>query len=157
MSDKPKLAPEAYNIKFPKNTLVKLRVREASNERSKNGHRMHKITLEIIDNAPVAVDGKEIDINGLDIMTFSVMTEKTLPFANKIRQAFGFSDLTSEGEINDADAKDYIGQVCYALVESTEQERVNELTKEKVLDPYTGKVMVTYRREITEWIARPRE
>lgn len=150
--EKKKLVPEAYNIRLPKNTLLKLRVREAENTKTKETQNpMHNLTLEVIESAPI----NNVDINGLDFYERAVLTEKALPFANKLRAAFGFHELKTIDDINRADARDFIGQVCFAICESSEEERVNELTKEKVLDPYTGKPMVTYRRRVVEWVPKP--
>lgn len=152
---KKKLAPEAYNIQFPKNTVLKLRVREASNETSKASKApQHKLILEVIEAAPVEVNGESIDINGLEFYSYSTLTEKALTFANRVRAAFGFSDLTKD-DFSRADAREFIGQTCYAIVESTEEDRVNEATKEPVKDPYTGQVMKIQQRRIVEWIRKP--
>jgi len=154
---KKRLVSEAYNIKFPKNTLLQLRVTEAKNQKSKtNNNPQHVLTLEVINCAPFEVDGEPIDINGLEFTSYSTLVEKALEFANRVRRAFGFSDLTPS-TIDSADCREYVGQVCWAFVESSEEDRINELTKEVVKDPYTGQAMKTYRRNITEFVAKPRE
>lgn len=153
---KKKLQTEAYNIRFPKNTLLNFRVIEAKKQQSKQNNPQHVLTLEVINSAPFDVDGENIDINGLEFMSFSTLTSKALEFANRVRRAFGFNDLT-EQDIDSADPKEYIGQVCWAIVESTEEDRINELTKEPVIDPYTGRPMKTYQRRIVEWVPKPKE
>lgn len=155
--ERKKLASEAYNLQFPKNTILQLRVREATNETSKNSKApQHKLILEVINSAPFEVNGEPIDINGLEFYSYSTLTEKALPFANKVRAAFGFSELKAD-DIARADAREFIGQTCYAIVESSEEDRINELTKEPVKDPYTGATMKTYQRRIVEWIAKPKD
>lgn len=156
-TEKKKLAPEAYNLQFPKNTILKFRVREATNEKSKATQSpQHKLILEVIEADPFEVNGESIDINGLDFYSYSTLTAKALPFANRVRAAFGFNDLT-ESDIGQADAREFIGQTCFAIVESAEEDRINELTKEPVKDPYTGQTMKTYSRRIVEWIKKPKD
>lgn len=154
---KKKLAPEAYNIRFPKNTLLQLRVSDAKAQKSKTSNSpQHVLTLEVINTAPFEVDGESIDINGLEFTSYSTLTVKALEFVNRTRRAFGFDDLT-QSTLDSADCREYIGQVCWAFVESSEEDRINELTKEVVKDPYTGQPMKTYRRNITEFVAKPKE
>lgn len=154
---KKKLAPEAYNVRFPKNTLLQLRVVEAKAQKSKSSNNpQHVLTLEVINSAPFEVDGESIDINGLEFTSYSTLTTKALEFVNRVRRAFGFDDLT-ESTMNSADCREYVGQICWAFVESSEEDRINELTKEIVKDPYTGQPMKTYRRNITEFVAKPKE
>ena len=152
---KKRLATEAYSIRFPKNTMLQLRCREAKKQKAKSsGNPQHVLTLEVINTAPFEVDGESIDINGLEFNSYSTLTEKALEFVNRTRRAFGFSDLTA-ADLESADEKEYVGQVCWAFVESTEEDRINELTKEVVKDPYTGEPMKTYNRRITEFVAKP--
>lgn len=155
--DKKRLSPEAYSIRFPKNTMLQLRCRDAKKQKSKSsGNNQHVLTLEVINTAPFEVDGEPVDINGLEFTAYSTLTEKALEFVNRIRRAFGFADLTKD-TLDNADEKEYIGQVCYAFVETIEEDRINELTKEVVKDPYTGAPMKTYQKRIADWVAKPIE
>ena len=155
--ERKKLQAEAYNLQFPKNTILQFRCREATNEVSKASNtRQHKLVLEVINAEPFEVDGNPIDINGLEFYNWSTLTVKALPFANRVRAAFGFNDLKEE-DISSADAREFIGQTAYAFVESSEEDRINEITKQPVKDPYTGENMKVYQRKITEWVAKPKD
>lgn len=152
--NKKKLAPEAYDVRLPKNAY-KLRVVEADNERSKkNQSRMAKLICEIIENDPIEHNGKAVDINGIELMHFSVVTAKSLKFANQCRAAFGLPALT-EDDIDVFDAKDFMGRTGYALCQSTLEPQINEVTKEPVINPYTKEPLMQVRREIVEWIPKP--
>jgi hypothetical protein len=155
MSDKPKVSPEAFDVVIPKN-VYKFRVIEAENERSKkNNSRMAKLTLEFIETDPINHNDKNVDINGLTIMSWSVVTAKSLKFANITRAAFGLSEL-KEDEIDLFDAKEFLGKTCFAIAHSTLEPQLNDITKEPLKNPYTGEALTKVQREISEWIPKPK-
>lgn len=152
-NNRPKLAPEVYDVALPKNAY-KFRCIAADNEKSKSGSRMAELELEIIENDPVMHNDKPVDINGLTIKSWSVVTEKSLKFANNCRAAFGLVELTAD-DINVFDAREFLGKTAFGIAQSTLTPQLNEVTKEPIKNPYTGEPMMQVRREITEWIPKP--
>lgn len=137
---------EANDVILPKNVYA-VRCVKADAGKSKVGNPQHILTVEIVDAAPV----NGVDINGLQIMHWSTLTEKALKFVNNLRQAFGL-ETTTENDMASCSPKDYIGLKAFAICESTKVEQKNEVTGEVLRNPYTNEPIVSYMRNIKEWI-----
>jgi len=143
-----KVSPEAYDVKLAQE-VYKVRCVSAESSKSKNGHLMDVLDLEIIENSPI----NGIDINGLGVKSFNVRTEKSLSFYNKMRIAFGLQAITP-AEVSGVKASDYLGQVAYVVLASKGEPRVNDVTGEPLKHPRTGEALVTWNRNILEWLAQ---
>lgn len=141
-----KVSPEAYDVKLPQE-VYKVRCVNAESNKTKNGFPREVLELEIIENAPI----NGVDINGLTILSYNTRTEKSLVFYNKMRVAFGLQAVTP-AEINSVQASDYTGQVAYVVIESKGEPRVNDVTGVPLKHPRTGEALVTWNRNILEWI-----
>jgi len=145
-----KIDPAAYSIVLPKK-VYKLRVKEVKRQKTKeHGHPMDVLSLEIM-GAP-KVNG--VDINGLDMKHWVTLTEKSLPFANATRQAFGLDKLENQEDIENANPNDWLGTEAFAVCFSEKTEQKDD-DGQPLLDPYTQKPLVNYRRQIDEFISRP--
>lgn len=143
-----KVSPEAYDVKLPQE-VYKVRCVSAESTKSKSGFPMDVLDVEIIENAPI----NGVDINGLSVKSFNVRTEKSLSFYNKMRTAFGLQAVTP-AEVSGVKASDYIGQVAYVVLASKGEPRVNDVTNEPLKHPRTGEALVTWNRNILEWLAQ---
>lgn len=151
MSDEVKKpSQEAYEVRL--NDTFRLRVLECKRTKSSKGDPMLEMTYELYDNSPIEHEGKKIDINGLQIKKWSVMTEKALKFFNKERKALSLPELSDPDSYGSVDARDYINQIGWALVSSELVEKKNEVTGKPILNPYTQKPLVDLRRNIDQWI-----
>ena len=148
---KTEVSPEAYDVKLPQN-VYRIRVADAILGKSKAGHAMDTLDLEIIEHAPVKHGESEVDINGIQLKSWNVRTAKTLPFYNKMRVCLGLPPLMAD-EVGSVNPRDYIGLTGYVVLASKGTPRVNDVTGEVLKHPTTGEPLVTWQREILEWIA----
>lgn len=149
-----KVDQAAYNVRIPKK-VYKVRVKEVTRVKTKEKQLpMDSFVLEIIDHAE-KISG--VDINGLELKSQSVLTLKALTFVNQARSCFGLPDVTTQDEIDMIDGKDFIGQEGYVIAAGTAEEQKNDLTGEVLVNPHDGSKLVNYRREVIEFIPRPKK
>lgn len=110
-------------------------------------------TFEFAGNKPININGNEIDINGLQIQAWAVYTEKALGVFNAQRKALGLIPL-KVSELDSFDEKQYLGAEGAATAKTTSKEQKNDVTGETIINPNTGKPMMSYRREIVQWCER---
>ena len=155
MSTERKIDQKAYETRIPQQ-IYKLRVRDGEDEKTKEkGHKMHKFVLEVIpktEGIPTVVNGVIID--GLEFYHQSVLTEKSLKFANKFRNAVGLSEIT-ESDIPSCSAKEAVGLELYAICAGEEETKKDEAGN-PLLDPYTNQPIKVLTREIKQIIERPK-
>lgn len=152
MSDKPKLAEEAYTIELPRK-YYKLRCLEVEDTKSKNGHKMFKFKLEVCPrDAGTPTEVKGICIDGLTLYSQSVVTEKALSFHNEVRSAFGLSAITND-ELDTTQASAFKGLECFALCQgSSVPDKDSE--GNTIIDPYTDEVKMINKREVCNFLPR---
>lgn len=149
-----KVDQAAYNVRIPKK-VYKVRVKDVKRGKTKEKQLpMDTITCEIVDHVE-KISG--VDINGLELTKSSVLTLVAKTFVNQCRSCFGLSEIENQDELDMVDGKDLLGQEGYVIAAGTADEQKNDLTGEALVNPYDGSKIVNYRREILEFIPRPKK
>lgn len=138
------------------NDCYKFRILDCEKRPSKKGNPMLVQTLEIIEHGPYKQDGVDIDINGVKVLNFAVLTDRAIGVVNSQREAFGLPKVSVK-DLDNINPLDYKGAEGYAYAVSESEEMTNDVTGEPVLNPYTKKPEVTWRKKITRYPSRPRE
>ena len=151
------VSPE--EVRLPKSTY-KLRCVTCEKVKSKKDDDMLKVEFEIIEHAPLDMvddNGEEykLDINGLSIMDYRVMTAKTISFFNKWVKGFGFPPFDSVDDMLGVDPTRFVGRVIFARCESEAQQPFDEIKQAPMVDPYTGKPVFMYSRRIKDIFEAP--
>jgi len=152
MSEENKASAAAYGLRFGSKPF-KVRVMEAEKKTSQNGNLMLPYQVEIIEAEPIKnLDtGENVDVNGLMVYGRQMlMGGKSLNYVNKHRKALGMEPVT-EAELSSIDPDSYKGRTGWCLINSSLEERKNEVTGEAIVNPVTGKPLTTVQREIKEW------
>jgi hypothetical protein len=71
---------------------------------------------------------------------------------NVLHAALGMAKV-KEDQLAGVTAEKYAGAEGWAVIKSTLEETIDEVTGEKVLNPFTQKPMFRYQRNITEFVA----
>jgi len=141
----------AYDLKLPK-SHYKIRIIEATTKPSQNGNPMIVGKGEIFDAKPI----NGVDINGLTLPFRSVLTTSALRFVNLTRQALDLP-IVDENTISGITPEEYIKCEGFAICAGKTEEVQDEITGEKMTNPYDGTPMTKTSREILEWIPRPKK
>src|SRR5258706_8119207 len=128
----------------------KFRILDCEKQTSKKGNPMLFQTLEIIEHPPYTQDGETLDINGVKILNWSVLTDKSIGAVNSQRESFGLPKVTVK-DIDNINPLDYKGAEGFAYAKSESEEMKNDVTGEPVLNPYTNKPEVTWRKVIVRY------
>jgi hypothetical protein len=138
------------------NNCYKFRILECERQTSKKGNPMLFQVFEIIENGPYTQDGETLDINGVKIMNWAILSDKAIGVVNAQRDSFGLPKVSVK-DLDNINPLDYKGAEGYAYAVSESEEMRNDVTGEPVLNPYTKKPEVTWRKKITRYPSRPRE
>ncbi len=134
-------------IKLPYDAY-RLRCLECKKEKSaKSGNNYLRLDLEIFGHA----DQK---YNGLKVQTISAMSDKSLDFFNKVREALGLPLLKDVSAFSTVDPMDYKGAEGAATCKTEEEPQKNEVTGEPIINPNTGKPMVRRQNAVVSWCPR---
>lgn len=115
---------------------------------SKAGAKQFTQEFEVIEAAPV----NGVDINGVKIQNWHTFVESGLFFVNEQRIAMGLSKLTL-AQFDSVTPTEYLGQIAYVVAHSDSKPMINEVTKQPILHPLTGKVVINWNRKISKWLA----
>lgn len=153
-ANKPAVNPEAYNIRWGSDAF-RVRVISAERKNSSKGNPMLNFSVEIFGANPRKNDnGEMVDINGLQVFGRQMlMPDKGLKYINAQRNSLGLPDVTAS-EVTSIEAADYLQKEGAAIIESSLEERKNDVTGEVVVNPLTGKPVMDIKREIKEWLTR---
>lgn len=142
MSEQLKLKKDFYQLRV-------LDIKDATS--AKAGLPMKVLTLELINAAPITVEGRQVDVNGhIKFMENIVLVEKALPYINQKIKAFGIAPVSTFGDAVAFNYDDMKGKIAYALCGSTVEEQKNE-AGEVIMDPFTGKPHTRVKHVIYEW------
>lgn len=129
-----------------------LRCTECELSKSKKGDPMLVQKFEIHSMEPINQNGTMVEINGIEINNWAVMTPKALGMFNVQRKALGLRELSSPAEFATVNPKDYVGQECFGLCSSEETQEKNDIDGGPVINPRTGKPITRWNKRINQFI-----
>jgi len=145
------VSPE--EIKLPLDAYF-LRITDAEKKLSSKKQPMVVTTVEIINHPGINLRGQVIDINGLEIIQYTSLSEKALFAINGIHKAVGMPQIKVE-DLAGYEPAMLKGLEFAAVCKSESRQMLNEETKQPVLNPYTGEPVVIYNRKISMLIDKP--
>jgi len=130
---------------LPGLNVYKGRCTECKKETSSKGNPMLVQTFEIFGHPQDA-------LNGMTIQNWATMNTKTVAGFDRQRESLGLAPVG--GKFEQVDPLDYKGAECAfsARVESEEQK--NEVTGETLINPNTGKPVMSHRRRIVQFLPK---
>lgn len=149
--------PEYKQVYIPK-SVYKHKITEVQFGLSKSANApMFTLTVEIIDHPgfPNPKNPSEIvDVNGQDAVVYASLTEKALGNLKRLFKACGLpTDISLEELVANPNGEFLKGKTFSALGYSKADPQVDEITKQPIVNPFTGQPIVYYRYTVGEILA----
>ena len=143
--------PEAQ-IRLPFNSY-KVRVLKCEKKIAKSGSPMLVQECEIFESPNFTQDGVSVNPNGINLTAWISLQSKMIDQINSNRKALGLSAV-KVADIGNINPDDYPGQTGAVIAVSKAEDMVNDVTGEPITNPNTGKVVQSWNKRITQWLAR---
>lgn len=137
------------------------KIKECSKEVSKaSGNQMLKLSLELVDEPLMEIDGEQVDVNGLEPKPKYIsptaenvsgdpqkpvheFTQKCLKTVNEFRKALiPPLDPITKDDLANIDTTHFLGRKLVMLASSKTEPMVDQVTKREVVNKLTGKVIM---------------
>lgn len=136
-----------------KRGVYQFRITDAEKTKTqKTGDSMLVLTCEVINHPPITIGDREVNVNGIEITDYKVLTDKTLPYVNLLHRALGMPEIQAH-EISLVEASAYKGADFYAVAESKDEPMLDE-DKNPMMNPHTGQPLMLSKRKFVSFIER---
>lgn len=134
--------------------VYKLRVQDCKFGESKSSKKpMYTLECELVDNPPIVIDGKPVDVNGLTTFKYASLTPEAFGNLGQLHKSMGLpTNLTFTEVAANPNPNLYIGRTFRALCGSKAKPVINEVTGTPVLHPDTQQPIINYSLEIKQVI-----